>query len=182
MTRLTSALLLISLTLFARAAVAAPKPGLAGSFELAGGKTKTAPEQAIGPMLTKAIPDAVWARIYLTFDGDRVTIGSQALLRKAGVYTACTSAATTKLTWTGKGFSVAANLASRTDFTTFKDLTPEKVTTDTTNCSASLDAGNFVLGKDGDRVTMTNTKGETLFLVATDDVEKPDWRKHLPRK
>lgn len=163
-------------------ALSAPKPGLTGSFEIVAMKGKTGPEQAFGPMLAQALPDAVWGRIYLTFEGDDLTIGSTMLEKKDGVYTGCGASAKTRAKWTAKGFTVPNKVVARSEHTTFKILTANEQKHATDSCNASLDGGTQIVGKDGARITLTSAKGEVLYLAPIDDAEKPDWGKHLPAK
>jgi len=172
----------IALLIASSTALAAPKPKLSGSFEMVSAKTKKDPEQQFAPMLLKAFPDAVWARMYLTFEGDDVTIGTRALELKDGVYTACGAAATTHVTWSAKGFTIASKINAVSDHTTFKKLTPGDEDHLTTGCNASIGAGVFIVGKAGDRVTLTQDDGTIVFLAPIDDAAKPNWRAHVPPK
>jgi hypothetical protein len=176
-------ILVAALLTWSTSALAAPKPSLSGSFEIVAAKGKKAPEQAFGPMLVKAIPDAVWGRIYFTFEGAELTIGSTMLERtKDGVFSGCGASAKTQAKWTAKGFTVASKVVARSEHTTFKTLTPNDDDHATDSCNASLDAGTLLVGKDGARVTLTSPNGVVLFLMPIDDAEKPDWGKHLPAK
>lgn len=160
-------------------AAAAPKPGLQGSYELVAAKEKNGPEQSF-PALLKELPDTAWGRMVLTFEGNDFTIAGHFLQKQGRGFSGCRVSAMSSVTWTAKGFKLASKVSAKAVATTFKKLTKTDSEADDDSCNASFDAGVQTLGKQGDRITLTNAKGEVLYLAPVDDGEAPFWTRYIP--
>ncbi len=168
-----------ALLLVATPAFADPRPLLEGSWEIASAKSKTSREQPLGPQLLKQLPDSVWVRLTLTLNGSDITVGTQLLQKTKGVYTGCTAAGTTSVTWSAKGFTIAAKIVAKSEAVAFKTLTETAADHTGLTCSANLDAETLVVGKEGARTTLSDNKGNVLYLKKIDDAETVDWSKHV---
>ena len=177
-------ILVAALVLASVPALAAPKPGLEGSYEMVSFRTKTQPETQIAPMMLEALKSygTVWARIVVTFDGPNMTITSQQLIGKPGAYTACVASATAGVTWKGKTFTLAGKLVGTAAYTTFSKLTSTDTDEDTNHCNASIEGGTYTVAVKGDQVMMSRADGTVTTLATSADAVKPEWHKHLPKK
>ena len=177
-------LLLAVVLLPASPSLAAPKPGLAGDYELVTVKPKKGPDVRVREMILQSLGSmgTVWGRLAIGFDGQSLTITSQQLMGKPGAYTACVASATATVTWKGSSFSLATKIVGRASYSRFKTLTASEADTDETNCNASLEPGTYIVGKSGDLVTLKAPDGSLLMLATSADIEKPDWSKYVPKK
>src|SRR5436305_1417611 len=83
--------------------------------------------------------DSVWARLYVIYDGDKLTQGTQRLELEDGVYRACEVAVSERIQWSEKGYTIPVEAGAKGRVTYFKALTAKNKSEDGRSCSFTLD-------------------------------------------
>jgi hypothetical protein len=150
------------------------KPLLDGSYEVVRIKNTSGPEIDVGEVLKGQ--SRLWARVVLTFDGDKLSSTTQGLApakHMSGAFEACEARVETTVVWSAKGYTVAQPVSGGSEVTVFSQLDEKNEKAAALNCTDSIDAGTFtvVLMKDG--VRLDTTRG-SLVLKRTE--LKPNWK------
>jgi hypothetical protein len=181
MTKLLVAAAAITATAAPAAAddAAAPRPLLSGTYEVT---RMIHPDGSVEELPASLLRnDIAWARMALQFDGDHVTISSAALFLDGGHYRSCEAALTADITWSARGFTVAASASTVAVVNDFSVLTSTDYRADAKNCTARLAKGAYriTVGKQI-RFEREGESGTNVLVRSAESIGKINWPAHVP--
>jgi hypothetical protein len=150
------------------------KPLLNGSYEVVRIKNASGPE--IDVREASKGQSRLWARVVLTFDGDKLSSTTQGLApakHMPGAFEACEALVETIVVWSAKGYTVAQAVNGGAEVTVFSQLDENNEKSVALKCTNSIEAGTYTVVLMKDAVRLDTTEG-SLTLKRTE--LKPNWK------
>lgn len=166
--------------LCALASTSLAKPLLQGQFEAVSATTPDGKTVELGKVMLG--DHGVWVRVYLIYEGDKLTIGTQRLELEDGVYRACEVGVSQRVTWSAKGYTVPVEAGARGRVTFFKTLTAKNQSVDERSCAFTMSPDTLEVIP-GDSPKLRSSDGSVVTLHPfNENLDHPNWASRLPKK